>query len=87
VFGSPLFNKVILKFENGRELIIEAPGNTNQNIYVQNIRLNGKVLDRDYIKHSELTHGGKLVFEMGAKPDLKRGTRERAFPYSMSVEQ
>jgi predicted alpha-1,2-mannosidase len=87
VFGSPLFYKVILKFENGRELIIEASGNTNQNIYVQNIRLNGKVLDRNYIKHSELTRGGKLVFEMGAKPDLKRGTGERAFPYSMSAEQ
>jgi predicted alpha-1,2-mannosidase len=87
VFGSPLFTKVTLNFENGREMIIEAPENSNKNIYIQDIRLNGKVLDRNFIKHSELTSGGKLVFKMVENPDKKRGIGEEAFPFSMSMKQ
>ena len=84
VFGSPLFNKVTLDFENGKKLIIEAPENNKDNIYVQDIRLNGRALNRNFITHSELNKGGRLLFRMGAKPDTKRGTTEDAFPYSMS---
>jgi predicted alpha-1,2-mannosidase len=87
VFGSPLFTKVTLNFENGREMIIEAPENSNKNIYIQDIRLNGKVLDRNFIKHSELTSGGKLVFKMVENPDKKRGIGEETFPFSMSMKQ
>jgi len=84
VFGSPLFNKVTLNFENGKKLIIEAPGNNKENVYVQFIKLNGRALDRNYITHSELNKGGKLVLKMGIEPEKTRGTGENAFPYSMS---
>jgi predicted alpha-1,2-mannosidase len=84
VFGSPLFNKVTLNFENGKKLIIEAPGNNKENVYVQFIKLNGRALDRNYITHSELNKGGKLVFKMGSEPEKTRGTEDNAFPYSMS---
>jgi predicted alpha-1,2-mannosidase len=87
VFGSPLFTKVTLNFENGRELIIEASENSDKNIYIQNIRLNRKDLTRNFIKHSELTGGGKLVFKMSEKPDKNRGIGEEAFPFSMSMKQ
>jgi predicted alpha-1,2-mannosidase len=33
VFGSPLFNKVTLDFENGKTLTIESPENSSGNIY------------------------------------------------------
>ena len=84
VFGSPLFNKVTLNFENGKTLVIEAPENNKENIYVQNITLNGKVIDSNFIKHSDLNKGGKLVFRMGNEPEKSRGTKKEAFPYSMS---
>ncbi|MBG0859362.1 MAG: GH92 family glycosyl hydrolase [Bacteroidales bacterium] len=84
VFGSPLFNKVTLKFENGRELILDAPGNSSQDIYVHNIRLNGKHIERNFIKHDELLKGGRLLFGMDSEPSYKRGISEDASPYSMS---
>jgi len=84
VFGAPLFNKVTMNFENGKKLVIEAPGNSKENIYVQNIKLNGKTIDNNFIRHSDLIKGGKLVFSMGPEPEKKRGTKEEAYPYSMS---
>jgi predicted alpha-1,2-mannosidase len=84
VFGSPLFKKATLNFENGRKLVIEAPGNNNGNVYIQSITLNGNTLDRNYIKHDELQKGGRLVFRMGPEPDKTRGVSDKSFPYSMS---
>jgi predicted alpha-1,2-mannosidase len=85
VFGSPLFKKASISFENGNRLVIEAPRNSNSNIYVTGIKLNGKVLSRNYIRHTELNSGGKLIFSMGSEPDRKRGTDDKSFPYSMST--
>jgi predicted alpha-1,2-mannosidase len=86
VFGSPLFDKVTLNFENGKSMIIVAPGNSKENIYVQQIKLNGKTIKANYITHSELQKGGKLVFSMGAEPEKNRGTSADDFPFSMSVK-
>jgi len=83
VFGSPLFNKVTINFENGNKLLIEAPENNLNNIYVQSITLNGKKLERNYIKHSELQNGGKLLFNLGSMPEKNRGTSQKSVPYSM----
>jgi len=84
VFGSPLFTKMTLNFENGKKLVIRAPGNSKENIYVQSIKLNGGVMKENYIKHTQLTKGGTLIFQMGSEPEKERGTKEEAFPYSMS---
>ncbi len=84
VFGSPLFKKVTLDFGKRNKLVIEAPENSVENVYVKRIKLNGKRLDRNYITHSQLQDGGRLVFSMTAAPDTVRGTRPEAFPYSMS---
>jgi predicted alpha-1,2-mannosidase len=86
VFGSPMFNKVILNFENGKNLVIDAPGNSRENVYVQDIRLNGRKTDKNYIRHSDLQKGGRLTFRMGAEPQKKRGIKEEDYPYSMSVK-
>jgi putative alpha-1,2-mannosidase len=85
VFGSPLFKKASISFDNGNTLVIEAPENSSSNVYVTGIKLNGKVLRNNYIKHADLRSGGKLVFSMGSQPDRKRGTEEEAYPYSMST--
>ena len=85
VFGSPLFNKVTLDFGKWHKLVIEAPENSKDNIYVKSIKLNGRKIDKNYITHSDLQNGGKLIFRMESKPDSIRGTKPDAYPYSMSV--
>ncbi len=84
VFGSPLFNEATLEFENGNKLIIEAAGNNMQNIYIQDIKLNGREINRNFIRHTELQNGGKLVFMMGPEPQRTRGITDAATPFSMS---
>ncbi|MFZ0281278.1 MAG: GH92 family glycosyl hydrolase [Bacteroidales bacterium] len=86
VFGSPLFKKATLIFENGKKLMIEAPENNKDNIYVSAVSLNGKGLTRNFIRHSELQNGGKLLFKMQSAPDKERGSSKEAFPFSMSTE-
>ncbi len=86
VFGSPLFNKMTLNFENGKKMIIEANGNNRENVYVNDIKLNGTRSDKNFITHSDLIKGGRLVFQMSATPDTVRGTGEEAVPFSMSRE-
>jgi len=84
VFGSPLFKKATLKFENGKELVINAPANDKKNFYVGEISLNGRELNRNYIKHGELHSGGELSFKMQDEPDKERRTGTEAYPFSMS---
>jgi predicted alpha-1,2-mannosidase len=87
VFGSPLFRKAEITFENGKKLVIEAPENNEENVYINKITLNGKTLDRNFIRHVELNTGGNLVFSMGNEPDRNRGTDKNGYPYSMSTEE
>ncbi len=87
VFGSPLFSKMTLRFGNGKKLVIKAQENSRENIYVQGIKLNGRVISKNYISHKDLLKGGTLIFNMGPEPEKKRGTKEEAYPYSMSRER
>jgi len=86
VIGSPLFEKATIQLENGNKLVIEAKDNNAENIYVNNIKMNGKVVDRNYFTHSELLKGGKIEMDMSAKPNKNRGVTKEAAPYSMTME-
>ena len=66
--GTPLFDTTIIHFENGNELMIRRENYVIGNSYVAKIRLNGNVIGRNYLHHSELITGGELVFEMSDKP-------------------
>jgi predicted alpha-1,2-mannosidase len=68
--GSPLVKSATLTFENGNKLNIIATNQSDKNVYVKSVTLNGKKLDR-FIKYDELIKGGKLEFEMSSKPVRK----------------
>lgn len=87
VFGSPLFKKITLTLENGKIFEISAPQNSTDNIYINKITFNGKVYDKNYIKHSDLMKGGNLLFDMVKTPNKTRGTLPGSFPYSFSNEK
>jgi predicted alpha-1,2-mannosidase len=84
VLGSPLFKKATVTFEDGRELVIEAPDNSRENIYIKEAILNGKVLNVNYITHKQLQAGGEILFKMDSSPDRQRGSDPSAWPYSVS---
>ncbi len=84
VLGAPLFKNFTIKFENGRQLQISAPANSDKNLYVQKLKLNGKVVDQNWLNHFDLLKGGTLQFSMGPLPNKQRGIEDEDAPYSMS---
>lgn len=83
VIGSPLFPKVTITMEDNKEFVIEATNNSKENVYIQSANLNGKKLEKNYIKYSDIVNGGVLHFEMGDKPNKKRGISKDAAPFSL----
>ncbi|MES2457270.1 MAG: GH92 family glycosyl hydrolase [Bacteroidota bacterium] len=65
--GSPSVKSAVLSLENGKTFSVEAINQSDKNVYVSKVTLNGKVLTDWTIKHSDITAGGKLVFTMTAK--------------------
>jgi predicted alpha-1,2-mannosidase len=66
--GSPVVNNATIALENGKTFTIEAIKQSDKNVYVQKVLLNGKPLNTLFIKHSDITSGSKLTFYMGSKP-------------------
>ena len=87
VMGAPLFKKATIHLENGKDFVIEAPENSEKNIYIDRLKLNGKTYTRNYITHSDIFNGGKMEAAMTDKPNTKRGTGEKDRPYSFSRDE
>lgn len=66
--GTPLFAKAEVKIGENT-LLIEADNYAPENRYVQKIWLNDTILNRNWIRHSEIAEGGVLRFEMTAIPN------------------
>jgi predicted alpha-1,2-mannosidase len=66
--GSPLFRKATVNLENGRKIVINAPRNSATNVYIQNLKINGKPYGSTSIPHALLAKGAVLDFTMGPRP-------------------
>ena len=86
VFGSPLFKKMTLNLENGKQIIIKAPDNNKKSRYVDSTTVNGQIHTKNYIKHGDLIKGAEISFKMIQQPNKNKGTNESDYPYSFSNE-
>ncbi|MDB6109629.1 MAG: hypothetical protein JWR69_1379, partial [Pedosphaera sp.] len=78
VIGSPLFDKAVLKLNNGKTFTIKARDNGPENIYIQSARLNGKPSGGYTLDHAAILAGGELAFTMGNQPQKSWGVRDPA---------
>ncbi|MEV8243835.1 GH92 family glycosyl hydrolase [Streptomyces rochei] len=83
--GSPLFKKATVHLENGRKLVVKAPKNSDRNVYVQGLKVNGKRWNSTALPHDLIARGGVLEFDMGPRPS-KWGTGENAAPVSITED-
>ncbi len=74
VFGSPLFEKATINLPGGKTFVVEAPGNSDENIYIQSALLNGEPYSKSFITYSDIMNGGTLSFVMGNTPNKEFGT-------------
>jgi hypothetical protein len=68
VVGSPLFKKATIHRPGGKDIVIDAPNNSAENVYVQGLRVNGAPHDKAYLTHDQLAGGATLTFDMGPAP-------------------
>ena len=88
IIGSPLFDKVSIRLDRhyykGRNFTVLTQHNSPKNVYIQSAKLNGKILERAWITHSEIVSGGRLEFVMGPTPNKEWGAAESQLPPSLS---
>ncbi len=74
VIGSPLVNRAsIHNPATHTTFTIVAENNSEENMYIQSAKLNGRPLSRSWITHEEIVSGGDLHFRMGKRPNKDWG--------------
>lgn len=72
--GSPLFDKVTIKlnkqYYKGKTFTIETKNNSESNLYIQSVALNGKKSASCFVPFQKVVDGGKMVIELGGKPNM-----------------
>lgn len=84
VIGSPVFKKAVITLEDGKQFIIEAEANDQQNVFIRSAQLNGQEYTKNYIRYQDIAEGGILKLEMSDQPNRDRGVLEQDLPYSVS---
>ena len=67
ILGAPQLPRVTLNMPNGNVFTVEAEGLSKENLYVDQIFLNGERYKKNFITHDDIVKGGKLVFKMRPK--------------------
>jgi predicted alpha-1,2-mannosidase len=72
--GSPVFEEVKIKLNNGKTFTLVAHNYAKGNKYIQSAKLNGQPLNRPWFTHTDLLKGATLELEMGPLPNRKWGS-------------
>jgi predicted alpha-1,2-mannosidase len=68
LIGSPAYPRATLHLAGGKDFIVEARNLSTENIYVTAATLNGRPIDRAWLRHREIASGGRLVLTMSNRP-------------------
>ena len=59
----------------------------HKNIYVQNVKVNGKSQTKNTLTHEQLMNGGTIEFDMGSEPNKEWGSGEEDVPTSLTKDK
>jgi len=86
--AGPIFDRITIhldkRYYKGDKFVIEVRNNSKENVYIQSAILDGKPLNNPWLYHRQLVDGGKLVFQMGPKPNKQWGSTPDVAPPSMT---
>lgn len=68
VIGAPQIPQSVMHLSNGKSFSMTAKNISDENIYVQAVKLNGKNWTSPFLPYKELKNGGTIEFTMGPKP-------------------
>lgn len=75
--GSPAIKEAIISLDNGNTFTVFAENQSDKNVFVEKVELNGKVLQEAFIEHEDLMNGGELKFYMADTPNQKLYKRNK----------
>ena len=67
VIGAPQIPKAVMHLSNGKKISMTANNISDENIYVQSVKLNGKDWNSPFLPCRELKNGGTIEFSMGPR--------------------
>lgn len=77
IITSPVFSETTIaldpRYYKGKRFTIKAVNNSPENGYISKIYLNGKLLNRAWIRHQEIVNGGELKLIMSKVPNKTLG--------------
>lgn len=80
--GRPFVERAAIHLSNGKTFTISAAPLDAAHPYVGNATLNGRPLERSWLRHGEILAGGELHFEMQAQPNKAWGIAQKSRPSS-----
>ncbi|RIJ46464.1 glycoside hydrolase family 92 protein [Maribellus luteus] len=83
VISGPHFDEITIQLNNGNELIIKAKGASSGKNYIQSLKVNGVLAEKNFLNHFDIINGGILEFEMGDEPNKNWGVIPECRPFSM----
>ena len=73
--GSPIFDEVKMHLENGKTFTIICKNQSKENIYIQEVKKNGKEYHFPWIRYDKIADGDTFELVMGSTPN------QEALPY------
>ncbi len=86
VIGSPVFDKVTLHLQSGKEFVIKAKVERTKAKAIVSATLNGEDYPYSYIRHSDIMKGGEISFSMGSSRQKSWGEAPEYRPSSIPIE-
>jgi len=83
--GSPCVPGIKVRMSNGKYISMTADNWSKENVYVQELYVNGKKYDKTYLTYDDVKDGIELRFVMSSEPNLQRGTRPEDIAPSVST--
>ena len=85
VIGRPFVDEATLNLPNGKTFKVVAEHLSAANAYIKAVTLNGKPLERMFLRHQEIMQGGELRFVMSTKAEATWSIQPLEAPYSMTA--
>ncbi len=64
---SPAVSKAVINLDNGKKFEIETIGQSDKNVYISKILLNGKPYNSWQLNHADIMNGGKITYYLSSK--------------------
>lgn len=68
ILCSPIFSKIILHLKDQKQLKIVTAKQSSKSIYIKNVKMNGKVYDKNFIRYADVMKGGIIEITLVDAP-------------------